>query len=128
MSLEHVNISVINPRKTAATLTRLFGWQVRWSGAALDDGFTVHVGEPENGQSYLALYQSPKPQNCNSRSHHQTANLNHIAVTVDDLQELESRVIAEGLSPFNHSENYPGRRFYFHLSAELEIEVVSYRT
>lgn len=128
MKLEHVNISVANPELTAATLERLFDWQIRWSGEALDEGFTVHVGEPQNGASYLALYSSPEPRDNNDRSHHQVANLNHIAITVDNLEEVENRVVSEGLTPFGHRDYEPGRRFYFNLVDDLEIEVVSYQT
>lgn len=126
IKLEHVNISVADPLATAQKLQRLFAWHIRWSGGALDNGFTVHVGEPENGASYIALYTSSEPQSNEQRSHHQIANLNHFAVTVDDLSEIQKRVIAEGLKPFNHSENPPGKRFYFHLDDGIEVEVVNY--
>ncbi|MEZ5340556.1 MAG: hypothetical protein R2706_03655 [Acidimicrobiales bacterium] len=54
--LEHANVTVSDPDKTASLLCDLFGWEVRWTGPSLAGGYTVHVGEPGNGQSYLAVY------------------------------------------------------------------------
>ena len=51
--LEHVNVTVSDPDRSAALLQRLFGWRVRWSGPALGGGRTVHVGTDDQ---YLALY------------------------------------------------------------------------
>ena len=42
--LEHANITVENPDELASLLCTLFGWKVRWSGGAKNDGYTVHVG------------------------------------------------------------------------------------
>jgi glyoxylase I family protein len=52
--------------------------------------------------------------------------LNHIGVEVDDLDATEARVIAAGLTPFNHGDYEPGRRFYFFDPDGIEYEVVSY--
>ena len=54
--LEHVNVTVADPRATAAVLQDLFGWHTRWEGSAINGGFTVHVGGDD---SYLALYTGP---------------------------------------------------------------------
>jgi hypothetical protein len=51
--LEHANYTVSDPLKTAAWMEKLFGWHIRWQGAALGGGFTVHVGSDVH---YLALY------------------------------------------------------------------------
>jgi len=51
--LEHVNITVGDPDHIADLLTKLFDWEVRWSGASMNNGYTVHVG---SDQSYIALY------------------------------------------------------------------------
>ena len=56
MPLEHVNYTVSDPDGTAKILCELFGWKIRWQGAAISGGHTVHVGEEE---SYLALYTPP---------------------------------------------------------------------
>jgi len=54
--LEHVNVTVSNPEKTADLLRDLFNWQIRWSGDSINGGKTIHVGSEG---SYVALY-SPK--------------------------------------------------------------------
>lgn len=54
------------------------------------------------------------------------APLNHVAVVVDDLDAAEARVAEAGLTPFNHSDYKPGRRFYFFDPNGIEFEVVSY--
>ena len=51
--IEHVNLSASDPDKLAEQLCQLFNWQVRWSGASMDDGYTVHV---------CLLYTSPSPR------------------------------------------------------------------
>ncbi|MFT6301912.1 MAG: hypothetical protein ACJAY2_001096, partial [Pseudomonadales bacterium] len=51
--LEHTNLTVNDPDETARLLVEIFGWRIRWSGEAIYDGYSVHVG---GEQSYLALY------------------------------------------------------------------------
>ena len=124
--LEHVNITVADPRKTAQMLSDLFGWTTRWEGAALNGGFTVHVG---TDTSYVALYSGPdggKGQRAGDSSYLQRGGLNHIGVIVDDLDRVEAKVKALGLTPENHADYEPGRRFYFTDTDGVEIEVVSY--
>ena len=55
--LEHVNITVSNPARTAQMLCDLFGWRVRWNGPAKSGGTTFHVGDDD---AYLAVY-TPAP-------------------------------------------------------------------
>lgn len=45
---------------------------------------------------------------------------------VDDLDEIERRVVAAGLEPFSHGDYEPGRRFYFFDYDRIEYEIVSY--
>ncbi|MFT3811110.1 MAG: VOC family protein [Micropepsaceae bacterium] len=113
--LEHVNITVSEPAKTAAMLVKLFDWKIRWEGPAKNGGHTVHVGADDN---YLAVYSNggAPPQ----------GRLNHVGIVVDDLDEAERRVTAAGLTAFNHGSYEPGRRFYFLDSDGIEFEVVSY--
>jgi catechol 2,3-dioxygenase-like lactoylglutathione lyase family enzyme len=40
ISLEHANITVSDPEKTAAWMQAVFGWRIRWQGPALESGFT----------------------------------------------------------------------------------------
>ena len=51
--LEHANISVTDPERSANLLKQLLGWHERWRGPSLKYGWTIHVG---NEASYLALY------------------------------------------------------------------------
>ena len=124
--LEHVNLTVRDPKATAALMGRLFGWTVRWEGSAKNNGFTVHVG---TGDQYLALYTGPggsDDQLPAQDNYRQLAGLNHIGVVVADLDAAEAAVKAEGLTPVNHADYEPGRRFYFHDRDGVEYEVVSY--
>ena len=120
--LEHVNITVGDADRSAALLERIFGWRVRWAGPAMSGGRTIHIGTDEQ---YLALYMTAD-SNRAPREWPKGAPLNHVAVVVDDLDEVESRVAEAGLTPFNHGDYEPGRRFYFFDGDGIEFEVVSY--
>ena len=120
--LEHVNITVSNPQRSAAILCDLFDWHVRWEGAAKNGGTTLHVGTKD---SYVAVYSmggDVRPTD----TYGTVGGLNHIGVVVDDLAATEARVIAMGFTPHNHGDYEPGRRFYFNDDDGIEIEVVSY--
>lgn len=121
--LEHVNVTVSDPDKTAETLCDLFGWQVRWKGASIHGGTTVHVGADE---SYLAIYSMDKMKSGRDDTYSTVGGLNHIAVVVDDLDLIEKKVAAAGFTAHSHADYEPGRRFYFHDADGLEFEVVSY--
>ena len=121
--LEHVNLTVSDPERTAALLERLFQWKVRWWGPAMAGGRTVHVGTTDQ---YIALY-ARKDSNGEPLDWPKGAPLNHVALTVSDLDEVERRVTEAGLIPFNHGDYEPGRRFYFFDPDGIEFEVVSYQ-
>lgn len=123
--LEHVNMTVTDPEATAAMLGRLFGWGVRWQGAAKNGGHTVHVG---TDAQYLALFSGSAGAALvpNHDSYSLRGGLNHVALVVDDLDAAEARVRAEGLTAHSHADYEPGRRFYFHDTDGIEYEVVSY--
>lgn len=124
--LEHVNVTVKDPKQTAAMLVDLFGWHIRWEGGAIHDGYTVHVGDDD---SYIAVYTGPKggkDQQEPDNSYLQRAGLNHIGVVVDDLDAVEAKVNALGYKSHSHANYEPGRRFYFHEENGVEIEVISY--
>lgn len=121
--LEHVNVTVADPDALAETLCRLFDWKVRWSGAAIGNGRSVHVGD---GSSYVALYTAGKTEPFKQDSYGRHGGLNHIGVVVDDLDETEERAKRLGFTPTNHADYEPGRRFYFHEANGIEIEVVCY--
>ncbi len=122
--LEHANITVSNPDATAEILCRLFDWSIRWSGDAMDNGYTVHVGG-EN--SYLAIYTNANTRFSSSNNFETIKNLNHIGVVVKDIKAVEARVLAAGYSPNSHQQYTPhSASFYFNTLDDLEIEVVSY--
>ena len=122
--LEHVNITVSDAAATASWLAEAFGWHIRWQGEAMSGaGRTIHVGTDD---AYVALYQ-PCDQTGRADSNYiTTGGLNHVAVTVDDLDAADERVRAAGFEPHSHADYEPGRRFYFHDADGIEWEVVSY--
>ena len=121
--LEHVNVTVSDPKATAAWLGRIFGWRTRWEGDAINGGYTMHVGEDD---TYVAIYSTGKTNPTQENNYTHAGGLNHWAVVVDDLDAIEERVKAEGFTPVNHGNYEPGRRFYFHDHDGIEVEVVSY--
>ena len=121
--LEHVNITVTDPKATAAWIGRVFGWKIRWEGPGMQTGYTVHIGDVD---TYVALFSFQKQQEPKEDSYVTKGGLNHWAVVVDDLDAIEEMVKAEGFPTGNHSDYEPGRRFYFHDSDGIEIEVVQY--
>ncbi|QIE45943.1 VOC family protein [Pseudohalocynthiibacter aestuariivivens] len=123
MHLEHVNITVPDPKASAKILCDLFDWHIRWEGAALNDGYTVHVG---NDDSYLALYNPNKTLVPAGDNYAQVSGLNHVGVVVDDIAMIEARVTAAGYEPHNHADYEPGTRFYFDGPDGIEFEVVHY--
>jgi len=121
--LEHVNVTVSDPERTARLLETLFGWHVRWAGPARDGGRTIHVGSDDD---YIALYTgrgAAYGRETFAKGH----PFNHVGVEVEDLAAIEAKVVATGLRPFGHDDYDPGRRFYFLDPDGIEYEVVSYR-
>lgn len=121
--LEHVNVTVSDPARTADSLCKLFDWRIRWQGDAIHDGSTVHVGSDD---SYIAVYTKNEQVGPHADSYSTRGGLNHIGVVVDDLDEAEARVLAAGHKTHSHADYEPGRRFYFRDDDGIEFEVVSY--
>ncbi len=119
--IEHVNLTVADPDGTARLLNAVFGWTERWRGRSALGGRTIHVGDD---RGYVALYAPDGARG--PLRHGKGAPLNHVGVQVDDLDACEQRVVAAGLTPFNHGDYAPGRRFYFFDADGIEWEVVSY--
>jgi catechol 2,3-dioxygenase-like lactoylglutathione lyase family enzyme len=117
--LEHVNITVSDPERSAALLQKLCGWHERWRGPSQLGGWTIHVGDERD---YIAVYTTGAPV----ARHAKGAPLNHVGLVVDDLDAAEAVVKAAGLEPFNHADYEPGRRFYFFDWDGIEFEMVSY--
>ena len=125
--IEHVNVTVSDPRKTAAMLMDLFGWRIRWEGAAMAGaGYTLHVGGDD---SYVAVYSGNDPAQTVPKadaSYTTRGAMNHIGVVVDDLDAVARKLAAMGLQAHSHADYEPGRRFYFHDHDGVEFEVISY--
>ncbi len=122
-TLEHINITVRDPKETAKMLCDLFDWAIRWEGEAMDSGYTVHVG---NDDAYLAVYATGIPEVEDASIRHCRIGLNHIGITVADIADCERRVSLAGYTPFNHGSYAPGKRFYFLDENTIEYEVISY--
>ena len=121
--LEHINIVVSDPRATAALYGVLFGWHIRWEGAAMDDGYTVHVGTDTH---YVALYSAGRAHKSDVASHLRLGGLTHIAVTVEDWTVMERAVKAAGLTPESHYTRPENSGFYFQDTDGIEYEIVCY--
>lgn len=122
--LEHANITVSDPDRSAALFAKLCGWHERWRGPSQLGGWTIHIGTPE---AYLALYTNEGPENTGGVGPFtKGVPLSHIGIEVDDLGAAEAVVAAHGLEPFSHADYEPGRRFYFFDWDGIEFEVVSY--
>ncbi|NNC72736.1 MAG: VOC family protein [Sphingomonadaceae bacterium] len=119
--LEHVNMTVADPRRSAALMHDLFGWNIRWQGPSMMGGKTIHVGSDDD---YLALYTSDTVDKDTHFAKGQP--MNHIGVVVDDLDAVEAKVAAAGLEPYAREKYDPGERFYFFDWNGIEFEVVSY--
>lgn len=121
--LEHVNITVADPARTADMLCDLFDWHVRWQGDAISGGYSVHVG---GHSDYIAVYSPGNPAQQMTSSYQTKGGLNHVGVVVQDLDQAEQKVRLAGFKPYSHSDYEPGRRFYFEDGDGIEWEVVSY--
>ena len=120
--IEHVNITVRDPHRSAALLAGLFDWHVRWEGPSLLGGRTDDVGDD---LVYIELYTHDGADTPDA-TFRKGQPLNHIGILVDDLDAIEARVFAAGLVPFSHADYEPGRRFYFLDYDGTEFEIVSY--
>ena len=121
--LEHTNLTVSDPDTTAKWMCALFGWHVRWAGAAMSTGRTVHVGTDSH---YLALFSPGAPGQAQDDTYSTIGGLNHLAVTVNDIAKMEQAVTAQGFTAEKHADYEPGKRFYFHDHDGIEYEVVQY--
>ena len=122
--LEHINMTVSNPDKTAEMLSDLFGWKIRWAGDSLNNGRSVHVG---NEDDYVALYSVGAPRALgDNENYHLAGAVNHLGILVDDLAAAEKRILEYGIKTHSHQTYEPGSRFYFHDHDGSEYEVLSY--
>ena len=122
--LEHANITVTSPKATAAWMQDVFGWTIRWQGEADQRMATACTWAKPTATWPSTARQShwPRPHPAMVIN----GGLNHIAVVVDDLDAVETRVRAAGFTPGEHHDYEPGRRFYFRDRDNIEFEVVEY--
>ena len=120
--IEHVNVTVRDPERSAQLMHDLFGWNIRWQGPAISGGRSIHVGD---ARFYMAC-DTKDGAKAPDEAFRKGRPLNHVGIVVDDLDDAERRVIAAGLEPFNHGDYEPGRRFYFFDFDGTEFELVSY--
>ncbi len=121
--IEHLNLTVSDSKRAAETMCALFDWEVRWHGPAADNGYTYHVGTPDQ---YLALYSTAQKSPERPDGFAMVGGLNHVGVLVDDLEATEKRIVAAGYKPHSHRDYEPGKRFYFFDNDNIEYEIVSY--
>ena len=117
--LEHVNITTSSAQETARLLVEVFGWRIRWEGAAKLGGHSIHVG---TDGPYVVLYTPPE----GLKEAAGTGQPNHVGVCVKDFSATETKIRAAGYEPYAHADYFPGRRFYFRDKGGVEFEVVSY--
>lgn len=123
--LEHVNITVSDPDRSARFLGELCGWRERWRGPAINDGWTIHLGSETD---YIALYTSDKTESEQTRKDRfpKGKPLNHVGLVVDNLEAAKQVVRAAGFTVTGEADYDPGQRFYFVDWDGIEFEVVSY--
>ncbi len=128
--IEHANLTVTNPERSARLFKNLLGWEERWRGQSAMGGDTLHIGEPGNGATYIALYTNADVRadadKEGGRNYSKGRPLNHVGLLVNDLTAAQEAVAGAGLKPFGHDDYEPGRRFYFFDWDGIEFEVVSY--
>ena len=122
-TLEHVNVTVSDPQKTATMMCDLFDWKIRWQGPSMQGGNTIHVGTDD---TYLAVYAMNDHPKKSTPTYITQGGLNHIGIVVDDLEAIEERVVTAGFKTTNHGDYEPGRRFYFDDHDGIEFEIISY--
>jgi catechol 2,3-dioxygenase-like lactoylglutathione lyase family enzyme len=124
MDLEHVNLVVTNPRRSADLLERVLGWKTRWAGGGLDgEGKAIHVGTE---RTYILLVDRPTFVADRYEYPPDRPGLAHVGILVDDLDDVLERLRGDSIDTFNHDEVEPGRRFYFFDYDEICWEVASY--
>ena len=94
-SLEHVNITVSNPEKTAGLICQLFDWHIRWQGPSMLGGYTFHVGTDD---SYIAVYGRDRHGARKKSAAPNKGVLNHIGIVVDDLNATEQQIKGADMS------------------------------
>ena len=120
--LEHANITVSDLDATADAYASWFGWRVRWQGASIHGGRSIHVGGANDYLRNLFAGGRKAARRKRRIGYGHVGALNHIGVVVDDLDAVERKVVSIGLTPHSHADYEPGRRFYFDDPDGIEFE------
>lgn len=122
MRLEHVNLTVRDPERSAAFYSDLLGLHIRWKGELGNGRLGIHVGDDD---CYLALFEAGSE---NPVDHdYETIGINHFGFVVDDLDAAEAKLHALGIAKRTPIDAYePGRRLYFNDLDDYEVELVQY--
>jgi len=86
--LEHANITVTDPERTTDMLCKIFNWDIRWHGPAIDGGSSTHIGGKD---SYLAIYAPKVLKEPSDNSYTTPGGLNHVGIVVDYIDATERR-------------------------------------
>ena len=77
-TIEHANLTVTRPERSAELFKQLLGWEERWRGHSQLGGDTIHVGAPGNGSDYIALYTNDDARADTGRHYAKGEPLNHL--------------------------------------------------
>ena len=121
MRLEHVNLTVSDLDRSEAFYRDVLGLRVRWRGLTSDGRRAVHIGDDD---MYLALFQAEASGTLEPE--YEKVGFNHLGFVVRDLDEVRSRLAAQGITPHLEADYDPGVRLYFYDPDGVEVELVTY--
>ena len=98
--IEHVNVSVRNPERTAAMLCELFDWKIRWQGPSQMGGRTVHVGTDD---TYFAFSEASQPGP--HREAHAQPGINHVGMVVDDADRISMHLARHSFADYARTKS-----------------------
>lgn len=112
--LEHALLDVRDLSRSLEFYGRLIpGWTVRWEGRNDMGGRWAHFGPPGEGQpGYLSLYELPGASP-SGEGYGKKARIEHVGFAAADVEEMESRLAAEGITPSDRVDDGKYRRLYY---------------
>lgn len=122
--VEHANVTVKNVDRTIEFLqTALPDFKIRHFGHS--HYRWCHIGTEE---TYIALQEVVEKESVD-RSPYVDVGINHIGFVVDDIEEVERRLLSNGYKQNPMETKHPYRkRLYFYDSDGLEWEFIQYLT
>lgn len=123
MYLEHANITVASLEKAVHFLTTAFpDFAVRGEGRS-DNCHWLHLGDQT---TYIALQQNHQIT-ATQDEQYVSNGVNHLGFVVDNLADIESKLIAAGYQkdPMSTQEQYRNRS-YFYDGNNVEWEFIEY--